>query len=131
MQVLREAATFTPVKLDEMQTFLRRAFYSLRPEQTADKGEAVFHLFLNGPKTIGIKVWSSVCAGQDVCAVKGADAIRVQFYNFGKNRPFLAGSEATGIVRRTGGWRTHLQARIEDFIEMYADREEYWESRTR
>lgn len=121
------AAQYTAVSADEMLTYLRRAFRALRPAPHNLRGELVVDLALNDQQTIGIRVWTSVFPSTQMAAGVGADAIRVQFYNFAKNRPMLTGKAP--IVKRTQGWRDNLKDRIEDVIEMFDDKEGYWESR--
>ena len=119
------AAQFTEITLQDMETFLKRAFRVLKPTQGKQRGEVVFDLFFT--PQIGVRVFSSI--GQDAYSASGVgtDAIRVLFYNYSKNRPMLTGKAP--IVKRTGGWRDNLKDRIEDIMEMFDDKEGYWESR--
>lgn len=123
------AQQYTQITLREMDTFLKRAFRALHPRTTSVMGETVIDLFLNDAKTIGVRIFTSVAQGRDLAAQEGADAIRVGFYNFALNRPMIPGKYP--IVKRTQGWRDNLQDRIETFMELYDEKEEYWESRTR
>lgn len=106
--------------------FLKRGFRVLNPRQSEQRGEIVFDLFLS-PKA-GIRIWTSISKHGTQGAGVGEDAIRVQFYNFGQNRPMIPGKAP--IVKRTQGWKDSLKNRIEDYIELYDDKEDYWESRT-
>jgi len=121
------AAQYTQVSLDDMLAYLKRGFRALRPASHNLRGEVVVDLALNDALTIGIRVWTSIPSGGSHGVDVGADAIRVQFYNFAKQRPMLTGKAP--IVKRTQGWRDNLKDRIEDIIEMYDEKEEYWESR--
>lgn len=123
--VKRGAATYTEVSIQDMENFVKRAFRALNPKKDVLRGEIVFDLFLSDKS--GIRVWTSIPAHGTTGADVGADAIRVQFYNFAKQRPMLTGKAP--IVKRTQGWRDSLKDRIEDIMELYDDREEYWESR--
>ena len=114
------AATYTPISLEEMETFLRRAFRALKPTKTAIRGEIVFDLRMS-PKA-GIRVWSSIAQHSTSGAGVGDDAIRVQLYSFAKNRPLMPGKAP--IVKRTQNWRDNLQERIEDYIEKYDTKED-------
>jgi len=120
------AATYTEVTLEEMGKYLFRAFRALKPQKGALRGENIYDLFLT--PDIGIRVWSSISEHGTSGADVGADAIRVQFYNFKKQRPMLTGKAP--IVKRTQGWKDNLKDRIEDIMEMFDDKEDYWVSRT-
>jgi hypothetical protein len=121
------AAQFTQITLPEMETYLKRAFRALRPQHGASRGEVVINLFLNEAKTIGIRIWTSIHPNSGMGAGQGEDAIRVQFYNFGKDRPMVP--DKAPIVKRTQNWRDNLKDRIEDYMELYESKDEYWESR--
>ena len=118
------AATYTAITLEEMETFLRRAFRVLKPTKSAIRGEIVFDLNMS-PKA-GIRVWTSIAQHATSGADVGADAIRVQLYSFAKNRPLMPGKAP--IVKRTQGWRDNLKERIEDYIEKYDSKEAEIES---
>ncbi len=113
------AANYTEVTLEEMETFLRRAFHSLHPTKSGIRGEAVVDLHLSS--TTGIRIWTSIAERGSSGAAVGEDAIRVQLYSFAKNRPLIPGKAP--IVKRTQGWRDSLRERIEDTMEKYDDKE--------
>lgn len=123
------SAVYTQISMTEMETFLKRGFRALNPKRANVRGELAFDLTLNEAKTVAIRVMTSIPQGQEYAASQGADAIRVGFYNLTHNRPLVTGSFP--IVKRTQGWRDNLKDRIEDYIELYDSKEEYWESRTR
>ena len=121
------AATYTPVSLEEMETFLKRAFRVLKPELRVDKGEKYFFLKVlkddgHPSEAAGIRVWTSISARGDMGAGVGQDAIRVQLYSIRKDKPLKPGKAP--IVKRTQGWRDSLHARIEDAMDDYDDHEE-------
>ena len=120
-------ATFTQITLREMDSYLKRAFRALRPVATVVRGEIAYDLYLNETKTIGIRVMTSIGHGSEMAAEHGADAIRVGFFNYAGNHPLIAGKFP--IVKRTQGWRDSLKDRIEDYMEMYEEKEDYWEGR--
>lgn len=126
MEIQAMAAQYTKITLEEMAAFLKRGFRALKPKMSANRGEIVFDLYLS--EKAGIRVWTSIAAGREEGAGLGEDAIRIQFYNFGQNRPLIPGKAP--IVKRTQNWRDSLKDRIEDYIELYDDKEGYWESRT-
>jgi hypothetical protein len=117
------AATFTEVSLEDMEKFLKRAFRSLRPKQGSSHNEYYYDLKL-GP-AVDIRVWSSVTVRSGMGAGVGSDAIRIQFLSSKDGRPLEKGKAP--IVKRTQGWRTSLQDRIEDLIEKYESNDEFWE----
>jgi hypothetical protein len=120
------AATFTPLTIQEMDTFLKRAFRALNPVKGAQHGEVTYDLFLSESKRVGIRVWTTIPAHGDMSRTVGADAIRVIFFHFAKGHP-LEKKGARPIVKRTQNWRDALKDRIEDVMELYDDNESYWE----
>lgn len=129
MQVVSMAAQFTSISLPEMEQFLKRGFRALKPLKGSSRGEICYDLFLNESKTIGIRVMTSIGVGRDTVADEGADAIRVGFFNFAKGYPMIPGKFP--IVKRTQNWKDSLRDRIEDYLELYDEKEAYWESRAR
>lgn len=125
--VVGMSAQYTSISVEDMQAFLGRAFRVMHPTPHDLRGEMVIDLALNDEKTVGIRVWTSIPSGASHGAAVGADAIRVQFFNFGRGYPMEKGKAP--IVKRTQGWRDNLKDRIEDVIEKYDDNEEYWNSR--
>lgn len=119
------AATFTEISLEEMEKFLKRGFRILRPKKSTERGEIYFDLSLS-PNVV-VRVWTSIGASNSSAADAGADAIRVQLMSAKTRRPLMKGKAP--IVKRTQGWKANLQERIEDLIETYEDKDEYWESR--
>lgn len=113
------SAQYTPITIEEMDTFLRRAFRALRPKKGVERGEIVYDLFLT--PVIGIRVWTSLSPHSGESAGVGSDAIRVQYFHFGRNHPLVRGKAP--IVKRTQGWRENLKERIEDYMELFEQRE--------
>jgi hypothetical protein len=74
------AIQFTPVTLDEMTTFLKRAFRSLQPKVGSERGETIIDLLVLPEVGAGIRVWTSIQAGGNHGAGVGDDAIRVQLH---------------------------------------------------
>ena len=118
------AATFTDIKLEEMEKFLKRAFYSLEPTKGNVRGEVIYDLHLS--EKVAIRIFTSITPGGSAASV-GSDAIRISLYGTAKQRPLKAGKSP--IVKRTQGWRDNLKDRIEDEVEDYYSREGYWEGR--
>jgi hypothetical protein len=117
--VVGMSAQYTEVSLDEMRTFLKRAFHALEPQKDeTNRGEIVINLPLSD--RVAIKVFTSITAGREQAAGVGADAIRVGIYRDG--RPLKSGKWP--IVKRTQGWKDNLRERVEDMIEKYDEREE-------
>jgi hypothetical protein len=119
------AAQYTEVSLKDMEQFLRRAFRSLRPKKGEQRREIYYDLSLS--PGVAIRVWTSIGVGRGTGAGVGQDAIRIQLVNKKNQRPLMKGKAP--IVKRTQNWRNNLQDRIEDYIEQYEDREDYWEGR--
>ena len=126
------AAQYTEISVDDMVKFLSRGFRALHPTPHALRGEMVIDLALNSQKTVGIRVWTSIPDGGTHGAAVGADAIRVQFFNFSRGwampilkedpegqRPKMEKQGKAPIVKRTQNWRDNLKDRIEDWIEVY------------
>lgn len=110
------AATYTVVTLEEMERFLRRAYRALKPTKAIVNREVVFDLHLDS--TIGVRVWTSIGASGGQGADVGEDAIRIQYFHFGRGKPLTAGKAP--IVKRTQNWRDSLTDRIEDVMERYS-----------
>lgn len=120
------AATFAEITLEEMESFLKRAFRVTRPKKGAKRGEVYYDLRLSD--NVCVRVWTSIAEkGRGTGAGVGEDAIRVQLMYPKLDRPLQKGKAP--IVKRTQGWRSNLQDRIEDAIETYEDKDEYWENR--
>lgn len=114
------AATYTSVTLEEMETYLNRAFHALHPKKNAIRGEVVIDLHLS--EKAGIRVWTSIAERGTSGAGVGEDAIRVQLYNFARQKPLKPGKAP--IVKRTQGWKDSLRERVEDEMEDYDSREQ-------
>ena len=111
------AAKFTDVTLDDMSTFLRRAFHALEPQRQHNiRGEIAIELPLS--EKASIMVYTSISQGGQSGAGVGSDAIRVGLYRGG--RPLQSGK--LPIVKRTQGWKDNLRERIEDAMEKYDSR---------
>lgn len=117
------AAQYTEIALDDMEKFLKRAFRAFRPKQGAHRGEFYYDLTIG--KFVGIRVWTSVGVHSGAGASVGSDAIRVQLVSLKDHGPLERGKAP--IVKRTQGWRTSLQDRIEELVEKYEEREDFWE----
>lgn len=111
------AAQYTKFALEDIQKFLRRGFRAMRPRQGEDR-EIYFDLKLSSKAFI--RVWSSIYAGETTVRGKERRPMRVQFLSgtiLGKGRPLTRGKAP--IVKRTQNWRTSLQNRIQDYIELF------------
>ncbi len=118
------AATFSEVTLEDMEKFLKRGFRALRPKKGTDRGEVFYDLSLS--PHVNIRVWTSIRPSTSSGAGVGEDAIRVQLMS-AQGRPLMKGKAP--IVKRTQGWRGNLQDKIEETLETYEEKDEYWESR--
>lgn len=117
------AAQFTEISLEDMVGFLKRGFRSMRPKKGEVRGEVYYDLSLS--PNVAIRIWTSVKPHSGMGADVGQDAIRVQLWGVKSKRPLKKGKSP--IVKRTQNWRNSLQDRIEDLIEEYEDKEDYWE----
>lgn len=108
----------------EMETFLKRAFRALRPEKGLQNKEIFYDLKLS--PTVAIRVWTSIRPWGSSAGV-GEDAIRIQFLGVKVNRPLVSGKAP--IVKRTNSWRNSLQDKIEEYLELYEEKADYWDER--
>jgi hypothetical protein len=115
---------YVEVTLKEMETFLKRGFRALRPEQGLFKGEITYDLSLS--PSVAIRVYTSIRRSGFAAGV-GEDAIRVMFMGVKVDRPLVSGKAP--IVKRTNNWRNALQDKIEDYLELYEEKAEYWDQR--
>jgi hypothetical protein len=118
------AAQYTEISGQEMEVFLKRAFRALRPTQGMQKGAIYYDLKLS--PTVVIRVWTSI-GSWGISAEAGESAIRVQFLGVKVNRPLVSGKAP--MVKRTQGWRNTLQDKIEEYLELYEEKPEYWDAR--
>jgi hypothetical protein len=118
------AATFVEVSHEDMARFLTRAFRALKPTKGVQYSEIYYDLHLG--ESVAIRVWTSVKTGSGVGAGVGEDAIRISLISSKNGKPLVAGKAP--IVKRTTNWRNSLQDRIEDYVELYDEKEESFES---
>lgn len=118
------AATYTEVTLQDMETFLKRAYRALRPKKGDSRGETYYDLNLSDGNIL-IRVWTSISSRGSSGAAKGTDAIRVTMIT-GKGKPLMPKGK---IVKRTQNWRNALQDRIEELVEVYESKAGYWKER--
>jgi hypothetical protein len=112
---VKRGAEYVQVTMDEMETYLNRAFYALHPKKSVVLGNYVFDLHMSA--SIGIRVWSSIPAGAGVVKDVGETPIKVQLYSFRKGRQLKPGKAP--MVKRVKGWRDNLRDRIEDEMQDY------------
>ncbi len=118
------AATYTEVTLQDMETFLKRAYRALRPKKGDSIGETYYDLNLSDGNIL-VRVWTSIPSRGSSGAQKGMDAIRVTMVT-GKGKPLMPKGK---IVKRTQNWRNALQDRIEELVEVYESKAGYWKER--
>lgn len=119
------AATYVEVSLEDVEKLLKRSFHATRPKQ--GKRGGIYYYDLKVGDNVAIRVWSSVSARSDMGRGVGESAIRVHLVALRTGRPLEAGKAP--IVKRTQNWRTNLQDLIEEKLELFEEKEEYWESR--
>jgi hypothetical protein len=122
----KAAAQFTPPTLEEMSKFILRSWRALRPKQGTERREVYYDLGLS--ENVIIRIWTSIGAGQETAAGVGSDAIRIQILakKGGRSWPLLKGKSP--IVKRTQGWKNNLQDRVEDYLELYEEKEAVFEA---
>jgi len=121
------AAQYTEISLEEMETFLKRAFRILRPVQGVFQNEYYYDLKVGD--AVGIRVWTSVKTYSGVGARAGADLIKVQLVSLKDHKPLEGGKiKREDTIKRTQGWRDGLRDRVENFVEKYEDNDEFWEN---
>ena len=119
-------ARYVEVTLEEMESFLKRAFRALRPRRNKGRGgEVTFDLSLSDNHSILVRVYTSIYPGTGMGRGKGADSIKVVMLT-DKGKPLMPAGK---IVMRTKNWRTAIQDRIEDYLETYESKVEYWKQR--
>ena len=122
------AATYTKFSIEDIDKFLKRGFRALRPRQFVDvfKGRREYAYDLKLADNVFIRVLTSVPEGRDLVRSKEARPMRIALMAgvpTRKGQP-LTGKAKFPIIKRTQGWRSTLQRRIQEFIELYYDNED-------
>lgn len=111
------AAEYTKFSLDDIEKFLKRGFRAMRPRKGEQK-EIYYDLKLSSKAFI--RVWTSIYPGETLVRGKERRPMRVQFLSgkvLSSGRPLTRGKAP--IVKRTQNWRSTLQNRIQDYIELF------------
>lgn len=111
------AAEYTKFSIDDIEKFLKRGFRAMRPRK-GEQREVYFDLKLSSKAFI--RVWTSIYPGEELVRSKELRPVRVQLLGgpiLSKGRPLTRGKAP--IVKRTQNWRSTLQNRIQDFIELF------------
>jgi hypothetical protein len=114
---------YVEVTLKEMETFLKRGFRALRPEQGLFRGQILYDLSLS--PSVVIRIYTSIMKS-GYSAGAGGDSMRVVFLGVKVDKPLVGGSF---LVKRTNSWRNTLQDKIEEYLELYEEKAEYWDQR--
>jgi len=114
---------YVEVTLKEMETFLKRGFRALRPEEGSFRGQVIYDLSLS--PSVVIRIYTSIMKS-GYSAGAGDDSIRVVFLGVKIDKPLVGGSF---LVKRTNNWRNSLQDKIEEYLELYEEKAEYWDQR--
>jgi hypothetical protein len=94
--------------------------------KTGEKNREVYYdLSMDDDSRVCVRVYTSI-GSYGTAADVGTDAIRVGLFSK-SGRPLKSGKMP--IVKRTQNWRDNLRERIEDELESYHEKDEYWESR--
>lgn len=118
------AAVYTEVSLEDMDKLLKRAFYDMRPKRGSFSGS--YYYDLKAGDNVAIRVWTSVSVSTGVSRGKQKSPMKVLLVSLKRNGFPL---EKATVVKRTQKWRTTLQDLIEEKIEMYESKTDYWEHR--
>jgi hypothetical protein len=119
---------FVEVTLEDISKFILRSWRALRPKQGTEKREIYYDLALSA--NVAIRIWTSIGVGRDIGADIGSDAIRIQILakKGGKSWPLTEKGVKAPTVRRTKGWKDNLQERVEDYLELYEEKEAVFEA---
>ena len=120
------AAQFTVVTLEDFLQFFRRGYGPLRPTKGEWRGEVYFDLHLS--PAVVVRVFTSVSSRGGEGAGLGQDAIRLTLCST-RGFPLVTRDGKWPIVKRTQNWRDNLRDLIGEHIEMYSDKESYWDDR--
>ncbi len=117
------AATYTVVTLEEIEKFLKRCYWAMKPQQSVfrsrDGEEVVYDLKLSNKAVV--RIFTTVSPHGGVGRDVGQDAIRVGLYK-ASGGPLQGGK--LPIVKRTQGWKDNLRERVDETIEKYEAAEE-------
>lgn len=122
------AKEYTPVSLEDIKRYLKRAFHSMPYRERVARGQEIV-LDMKLSYFVGIRVMTSVHGGSSQAAGVGQDAIRVMLWNIHKDRPLKAkafGGKALP-VQRTKGWKDTLRRKVEALVEEYYEKDDYWD----
>lgn len=116
------AATYVEVPLEDMERFLRRGYRILHPKKGVSHGQIYYDLDISDGE-IFIRVMTGIRPQGGIRGV-GEDSIKVVMV--ANDRGLM---KTQKIVKRTKNWKTSLQDRIEEMLEIYEAKPEYWKSR--
>lgn len=119
------AATYVNVTVDDIETFLRRAFRAYRPLKRGVFGHEVF-LEMPIDDWARIQVMTAVSAQAESGRGAGEDAIRITL--LGPRGP-IHGKKQFTRVHRTQNWRDALRDRIESALEYYENKITEWRAK--
>lgn len=119
---------------DDMAKVIRRSFRAMDPDEGVFAGEIFYDLTLEEDSPVVVRVMTSVSNSRGTSYGVGEDAIRVGLAaRGGKNLMVLITVKRIQTVDKNGKvtptWQDNLRARIEDCIENYHEKEEYWRRR--
>lgn len=119
---------------EEMSKVIRRSFRAMDPDEGVFAGELFYDLTLEEGSPVVVRVMTSISSSRGTSYGVGEDAIRVGLAaRGGKNLMVLVTVKRIQTVDKNGKvtptWQDNLRARIEDSIENYHEKEEYWRGR--
>lgn len=119
------AAQYTEITLEDMEKFLNRGFRSLRPRKGDFRGEVTYTLHIN--RKVGIRIMTSIRERSESSARVGKDTIKAFLISLADGKGLEKKENRQTIVKRTQNWRKSLQDRIENLMEKYEEKAEFWD----
>jgi hypothetical protein len=113
------------VSLDDIDKLLKRSFHSMRPKRGEYGGAYYYDLGISD--NVAIRVYTSVLVRSEMSRGSESKPMSVTLVAPKLKRRLESGK--LPIAKRTQNWRTTLLDLIEDKIELYEEKEQYWEGR--
>lgn len=118
----RQASTYTPFTLLELDQFIKRTFRGLRPVRREGSSDYFYDLYLS--PSMKVQIWTSIYKGEDSVKDKTRPPMKVIF--MGRRQGRLNPEDIR--VLRVEKWRDNLRKRVEEFMELYHNDPDGWDS---
>jgi hypothetical protein len=119
------AERYTEISLDEMESFIKESYRALHPKKGRKGAEVIFDLSLSDNHSIFVRVYTSIYEGSGQGRNKGSDSIKVVMLS-DKGQALMPPAK---IVMRTKNWRSAVEDRVEEYLEVYESKVAYWKER--